>query len=323
MLVGVPMNIGLGSLSFSSSLLGSVCAARVPSVSANMRAVTKARLVIRYPFSLVRSPILHRPARPGSAWNNQQRWLLASDSRRHRPATCTSAAPAPRCSTSSSPGGTAARSCCASRTPTSSARRPRWSRNSRRPALAGARVGRGPGGRRTARAVLPVRAARSLPRRGRTPRDRRPRVLLLLHAGAAAGRARRGGSEAAKAGSTTAGACRSRPSRSRSSRRRTQPRAIRFRVPPGKTTFDDLVHGPIAFDNANIEDFVDPALRRRAHLPPLRRRATTSTWRSRTSCAATITSRTRRSSAAVPGVGRRDSRASRTCRSSSAPTRSA
>ena len=34
------------------------------------------------------------------------------------------------------------------------------------------------------------------------------------------------------------------------------PRAIRFLVPPGTTSFEDLVHGPIAFDNANIEDFV-------------------------------------------------------------------
>ena len=33
-------------------------------------------------------------------------------------------------------------------------------------------------------------------------------------------------------------------------------RAIRFKVPPGRTSFSDLVHGPIAFDNANIEDFV-------------------------------------------------------------------
>ena len=33
-------------------------------------------------------------------------------------------------------------------------------------------------------------------------------------------------------------------------------RAIRFRVPEGKTAFDDLVHGPIEFDGANIEDFV-------------------------------------------------------------------
>ena len=34
------------------------------------------------------------------------------------------------------------------------------------------------------------------------------------------------------------------------------PRAIRFRVPDGQTTFRDLVRGVITFDNANIEDFV-------------------------------------------------------------------
>ena len=33
-------------------------------------------------------------------------------------------------------------------------------------------------------------------------------------------------------------------------------RAIRFKVPPGRTQFLDLVHGAIDFDNANIEDFV-------------------------------------------------------------------
>jgi glutamyl-tRNA synthetase len=33
-------------------------------------------------------------------------------------------------------------------------------------------------------------------------------------------------------------------------------RAIRFKVPEGHTTFDDAVHGPIAFEHANIEDFV-------------------------------------------------------------------
>ena len=32
--------------------------------------------------------------------------------------------------------------------------------------------------------------------------------------------------------------------------------AIRFRVPPGKTTFADLVHGSIEFDNEHIESFV-------------------------------------------------------------------
>jgi glutamyl-tRNA synthetase len=35
-----------------------------------------------------------------------------------------------------------------------------------------------------------------------------------------------------------------------------RPRAIRFKVPAGATRFDDLVHGPIEFDGANIEDFV-------------------------------------------------------------------
>ncbi len=34
------------------------------------------------------------------------------------------------------------------------------------------------------------------------------------------------------------------------------PRVIRFRVPDGPAGFDDLVHGPIAFDGAHIEDFV-------------------------------------------------------------------
>jgi glutamyl-tRNA synthetase len=34
------------------------------------------------------------------------------------------------------------------------------------------------------------------------------------------------------------------------------PRVVRFRVPEGTTRFDDLVHGPIEFDGANIEDFV-------------------------------------------------------------------
>jgi glutamyl-tRNA synthetase len=34
------------------------------------------------------------------------------------------------------------------------------------------------------------------------------------------------------------------------------PRAVRFLVPEGVTAFDDVVHGAISFDNANIEDFV-------------------------------------------------------------------
>src|SRR5688572_429562 len=34
------------------------------------------------------------------------------------------------------------------------------------------------------------------------------------------------------------------------------PRALRFKVRPGQTSFDDAVHGTITFDGANIEDFV-------------------------------------------------------------------
>jgi glutamyl-tRNA synthetase len=34
------------------------------------------------------------------------------------------------------------------------------------------------------------------------------------------------------------------------------PRAVRFKVPAGATAFDDAVHGRIAFDGSNIEDFV-------------------------------------------------------------------
>ena len=34
------------------------------------------------------------------------------------------------------------------------------------------------------------------------------------------------------------------------------PRAVRMKVPEGTMRFDDLVHGPIEFDGANIEDFV-------------------------------------------------------------------
>ena len=32
--------------------------------------------------------------------------------------------------------------------------------------------------------------------------------------------------------------------------------AIRFKVPPGQTRFEDLVHGPVKFENEHIEPFV-------------------------------------------------------------------
>ena len=68
---------------------------------------------------------------------------------------------------------------------------------------------------------------------------------------------KRGHGEAAgRHGSTTAPAARCR--RTRSPRGRPpRPRArSASRCPRGRTAFDDLVHGPIEFDNANIEDFV-------------------------------------------------------------------
>ena len=86
--------------------------------------------------------------------------------------------------------------------------------------VAGHRLGRGAAGRRPARAVLPVGAARTLP--GRRP--------------GSAGR-------------------RAWPSQDEG--------AIRFKVPPGTTTFVDSVHGPIEFDNEHIENFV--ILRSDAH----------------------------------------------------------
>ena len=46
------------------------------------------------------------------------------------------------------------------------------------------------------------------------------------------------------------------PDRIRSLEAAGTPRAIRFKVPPGETAFEDHVHGRISFANDNIEDFV-------------------------------------------------------------------
>ncbi len=68
---------------------------------------------------------------------------------------------------------------------------------------------------------------------------------------------KREAAEAAGAGWTYDRACRALP-RDEITRRDAagEPRAIRFSVPDGRTSFEDLVHGPIVFENANIEDFV-------------------------------------------------------------------
>ena len=91
-----------------------------------------------------RSPTIHE-----ITLESQSCLLLAFGLPLHRPAICTSAERAPRFSTGSSCGVTAACSCCASRTPTSSDRRRRWSRDL-------------PGGRRTG-STIRARAAHSRP----------------------------------------------------------------------------------------------------------------------------------------------------------------
>ena len=120
----------------------------------------------------------------------------------------------------------------------------------------------GPLDRRAVRAVFPVRAFRPASGDGGPARRRGPRVLLLLHAGGIEGAdARR---QDGRARDRIGVALRSRvlPAdrrRSRRARARSRParRAIQGPVRhEGTTRFDDLVHGPIKFDGANIEDFV-------------------------------------------------------------------
>jgi glutamyl-tRNA synthetase len=50
--------------------------------------------------------------------------------------------------------------------------------------------------------------------------------------------------------------CRLSPDDVAAREREMQPRTIRIRVPEGTLRFNDLVHGPIEFDGANLEDFV-------------------------------------------------------------------
>jgi len=50
--------------------------------------------------------------------------------------------------------------------------------------------------------------------------------------------------------------CRLTPDEVTARERERRPRAVRFKVPDGAVAFDDLVHGPIEIDGANIEDFV-------------------------------------------------------------------
>ena len=68
---------------------------------------------------------------------------------------------------------------------------------------------------------------------------------------------KRQAAEAAGGGWMYDRACLARPADETAAREASgAPRAVRFKVPAGETRFDDRVRGAIAFDNANIEDFV-------------------------------------------------------------------
>ena len=94
--------------------------------------------------------------------------------------------------------------------------------------------------------------------RDRRPRagNRRPRLLRLRRPGRGAATARP--RTMAPTSAPTTARPRSPSRRMRWPRRLAagEPHAIRFLVPPGETSFADLVHGPVRFDRAHIEDFV-------------------------------------------------------------------
>ena len=180
-------------------------------------------------------------------------------------------------------------------------------RHPRRPALAGARVGRGPGHRRSARAVLPVRAARPSPRCGRAAASTGGHAYYC-YCTAERLQAARAEAEAAGGGWIYDRRCLSlTPEEIAEREAAREPRAD----PLPRAGRQDDVQRPGArahrrSSNANDRGLRHPAIGRPADLPPLGRRATTWTWRSRTSSAATITSRTRRSRCCLPGARRAD-----------------
>jgi hypothetical protein len=166
---------------------------------------------------------------------------VESASRPLPPGTCTSAAPGPRSSTGSTRVGTAARSSCASRTPTSSGRPRRWS-----PASSTGCAGSASTGTRAR-----TWAARTAPyfQSERLARYRAlgeaggvgPRLLLLLPAEelkAAARRRRRRRRRLAVRPNLRAAL----PTSARREAAGTPARRP-LRVPPGAHAFDDLVHG--------------------------------------------------------------------------------
>ena len=113
----------------------------------------------------------------------------------------------------------------------------------------------GPSDRRSACAVFPVRATRSLSRGGRSSVEGRTRV----HCYCTPERLRdeRERAEARGEAWQYDRACLGLSAdRIRELDAAGAPKAIRFKVPASGAAFDDAVHGPISFDGASIEDFV-------------------------------------------------------------------
>ena len=92
--------------------------------------------------------------------------------------------------------------------------------------------------------------------RPRTAARERVRLQVLLLAGTAEGKARRGGESRAAAGSTIAPASAFRPKSGSGSKRPACSRPSASRCPTGKTSYTDHVRGRIEVDHEQIEDFV-------------------------------------------------------------------
>ena len=153
----------------------------------------------------------------------------------------------------------------------------------------------GPERRRAARAVLPVAAARPLSRRGRSARRRRATPTTATAPPIACARSASAPKRAGRPGSTTARCLTLSAEQIAELEAAATPRAIRFKVPAGTTAFDDAVHGRIEFDGAQHRGLRHPAIGRPSDLSPVRRRRRHRHGDHARRSAATITSRTRRS----------------------------
>ena len=155
----------------------------------------------------------------------------------------------------------------------------------------GARLGRGAGRRRAARAVFPVGAARAV-------REQAERLVATGTRTIATARRRScsasAPTEAGRRGRTIAPACALTADERRRLERGGTPRAIRFQVPAGKTR--STISCTARSSSTTRTSKTSSSCARTGSRPiTCRSWSTTSTWRSRTSSAATITSRTRRS----------------------------